>query len=199
MIRNDSHDSWWTCCWKSVIGEESSGALWHAFEGFAGGSLAVTQIIADSAVCFLLILIYSRMYSFTMAYQRRNRKEMSPVNSLVRVIENVWRYLSFAPANVAAQLRQFLALWTAWLWGAIFGIKAMTWWLLLYPGWHQSTTVSFARVLIRSGMESSWSKIDKLTDSSSILILFCRIGQAKPWGSYAMLCISCLDITTWIS
>lgn len=34
-------------------------------------------------------------------YQRRNRKEMSPVN--------VWRYLSFAgfaPANVAAELRQ---------------------------------------------------------------------------------------------
>jgi len=102
---------------------------------------------------------YLRMYSFTMAYQRRNRKEMSPVNSLVRVIENVWRYLSFAPANVAAQLKQFLALWTAWLWGAIFGIKAITWWLLLYPGWHQSTTVSFARVLIRSGMES-WSLLE---------------------------------------
>ena len=57
---------------------------------------------------------YLRMYSFTMAYQRRNRKEMSPVNSLVRVIENVWRYLSFAgfagfaPANLAAQLRQWL-------------------------------------------------------------------------------------------
>jgi hypothetical protein len=71
----------------------------------------------------------------------------------------VWRYLSFAPANVAAQLKQFLALWTAWLWGAIFGIKAITWWLLLYPGWHQSTTVSFARVLIRSGMES-WSLLE---------------------------------------
>ena len=35
-----------------MIREESSGALRHAFEGFAGGSLAVTQIIPDSAVCF---------------------------------------------------------------------------------------------------------------------------------------------------
>ena len=44
-----------------------------------------------------------------MAYQRQNRKDMSHVYSLLHVIENLWRYLSFAPANVAAHLRQFLA------------------------------------------------------------------------------------------